>query len=217
MLYIFVNYTINIYRELGKRNRNKKSPSSFFPKNSVVVGGSHVVGLQKIGDDRVKRNEKQSQIYFRLESKLAQKLDRRIERAGYTSRSEFFTAVAYVVLYGMESKKGTQNARDSETVSKLPETVITWIHAALPRITEEEILAGLHEVIAEMLTPVIAMKGVDIAFDATWEDVRLAFHERSGVWVTESDVREAYDSFAVVKRGELERYRERQMREDTEE
>ncbi len=162
------------------------------------------------------KNTKQRVIYFRLEDKLVQKLDRRIERIGYNSRSDFFAAVAYVTLYGDKTENQPLNGGKMETVSNIPENVKTWLRKTTPRISEDEILSGLHEIIEDMLLPVIAMKGVDIAYEHTWEDVRTAFHEKSGVWVTESDVREAYASFAAIHKAKLAQYRERQIMEGAE-
>lgn len=164
----------------------------------------------------MRRTIKQPLSYFRLDAKLAHKLDRRIQRAGFTSRTEFFTAVAYVALYDVKPKKETKNEEINKSIEKLPKTVTSWIQDTLPRISEEEILLELHAVIEEMLYPVLAMKGVDVAYENTWEDVRFAFHERKGIWVTESDIQEAYTSFAAVHRAEFAKYREKQLQAENE-
>lgn len=143
--------------------------------------------------------------YFRLDAGLAEKLNRKILRLGYTSRAEFFTAVAYAALAGCE-----RDAENPDTPS-LPLSLKTWIGNTIPQISEEQILSDLQTIIRENLFPVIAMKGKDIAFTSTWKDVRAIYREQTGIWVTESDLKEAYTAFDAVNRTELIRYREEQM------
>lgn len=141
--------------------------------------------------------------YIRISDTLAQKLDRRIKRLGYTSRSEFFTAVAYAAL--------SKTNPDAEHTKKLPDPLQTWLETTLPKQTEEEIQKTLHDLIAETLIPAIAMKGTAIAFENTWEDIRELCHEQTGIWTTESELCEAYKTFAAVHKTELTRYRENQL------
>ena len=143
--------------------------------------------------------------YFRLDAGLAEKLNRKILRLGYTSRAEFFTAVAYAALAGCE-----RDAENPDTPS-LPLSLKTWLGNTIPQISEEQILSDLQTIIRENLFPVIAMKGKDIAFTSTWKDVRAIYREQTGIWVTESDLKEAYTAFDAVNRTELIRYREEQM------
>ena len=143
--------------------------------------------------------------YFRLDAGLAEKLNRKILRLGYTSRAEFFTAVAYAALAGCE-----RDAENPDTPS-LPLSLKTWLGNTIPQISEEQILSDLQTIIRENLFPVIAMKGKDIAFTSTWKDIRDIYREQTGIWVTESDLKEAYTAFDAVNRTELIRYREEQM------
>lgn len=143
--------------------------------------------------------------YFRLDVGLAEKLNRKILRLGYTSRAEFFTAVAYAALARCE-----RDAENPDTPS-LPLSLKTWIGNTIPQISEEQILSDLQTIIRENLFPVIAMKGKDIAFTSTWKDIRDIYREQTGIWVTESDLKEAYTAFDAVNRTELIRYREEQM------
>lgn len=149
--------------------------------------------------------------YFRLDAGLAEKLNRKILRLGYTSRAEFFTAVAYAALAGCE--RDAENP-DTPTPS-LPLSLKTWLGNTIPQISEEQILSDLQTIIRENLVPVIAMKGKDIAFASTWKDIRAIYREQTGIWVTESDLREAYTAFDAVNRIELTRYREEQMENRT--
>lgn len=104
--------------------------------------------------------------YFRLDADLTEKLDRRIRRIGYTSRTEFFTAAAYAALYGFQADGG-----GAEGAATLPESVKDWLTEQIPDITDEQIQQDLQDLIAAHLTAVIAMKGVDVAFENTWEDI----------------------------------------------
>ena len=139
--------------------------------------------------------------YIRISDSLAQKLDRRIKRLGYTSRSEFFTAAAYAAL----------GKTDSANDTPLPDSLKTWIEGKIPKETEEQIREHLLRIISDTLIPVIAIKGIDIAFENTWEDIRELCHEQTGIWTTKSELREAYEAFAATHKTELTRYRKEQL------
>ena len=156
----------------------------------------------------MKQNTKKPMFYFRLDADLAEKLDKRIRRLGYTSRTEFFTAAAYAVLYGFKAKE-----EDADGGTNLPESVKEWLAEQIPNQSEEEISRGLMQLIAENLTAAIAMKGVESAYENTWKDIREMYHEQTGIWVTESDLKEAYTAFSAVHKAQLTRYREEQLGE----
>ena len=170
-----------------------------------------------------KKSDK-SLFYFRFDAELIEPFDRRIQRLGYTSRTDFFTAVAYAVLLGIDAFEtsdlsdisangkcpASSNVPDAPTPSP-PFSLKTWLGNTIPQISEEQILSDLQTIIRENLFPVIAMKGKDIAFTSTWKDVRAIYREQTGIWVTESDLKEAYTAFDAVNRTELIRYREEQM------
>lgn len=170
-----------------------------------------------------KKSDK-SLFYFRLDAELIEPFDCRIQRLGYTSRTDFFTAVAYVVLLGEDSletsasAKNPQKERDTASVknpdiksTSLSAALKTWVENSIPKISEEQILRDLQSIIRENLFAVIAMKGKDIAFTSTWKDIRDIYREQTGIWVTESDLKEAYTAFDAVNRTELIRYREEQI------
>ena len=161
----------------------------------------HLLPNPKNGGQTLGKKANKTVSYIRINDTLAQKLDRRIKRMGYTSRSEFFTAVAYTAL-------GKTN---QETTKDLPKTTRDWIDTNLPKQTEDEIQKTIHDLIAENLTAAIAMKGIDIAFENTWEDIRELCKEQTGIWTTESELREAYETFAAIHKTELTRYRENQL------
>lgn len=98
-----------------------------------------------------------------------------------------------------------------EITGPLPQHVKDWIANTMPPLTEEEIIVCLHKVIEDTLLPVIAMKGVDMAYEKTWEDARAIFHEETGIWATQGDIHEAYVSYAAMHKRELMQYRKNQM------
>lgn len=159
----------------------------------------------------MRKKSSKPMFYFRLDADLAEKLEKRIQRMGYASRSEFFTAAAYAALYGF----GAEGDEKNLIAENLPESVREWLASGMPNATEEEIQKSLRNLIAENLTAVIAMKGVDVAFENTWEDIREMYHEQTGIWVTASDLKEAYTVFSAVNKAQLTRYREEQMRNNT--
>ncbi|HJJ48727.1 MAG TPA: hypothetical protein O0X39_07070 [Methanocorpusculum sp.] len=140
--------------------------------------------------------------HFRMDDTLAGDLDKRITRMGYRSRSEYFTAVAFITLYG-------KTAEDS-----VPDEVCDWIEAGKPPLSEFEIRQNLLEMIHIMLMPVIAMKGQKIAFAKTWQALREEFHRIHEMWLTESDIREAVDIYALIHRKELDDYRNKTLNEE---
>ena len=174
----------------------------------------------------VSKKSDKSLFYFRFDAELIEPFDRRIQRLGYTSRTDFFTAVAYAVLLGIDafetsdlsdiSANGKYSTSDKNPdTPSLPLSLKTWLGNTIPQISEEQILSDLQTIIRENLVPVIAMKGKDIAFASTWKDIRAIYREQTGIWVTESDLREAYTAFDAVNRTELTRYREEQMENRT--
>ena len=133
--------------------------------------------------------------YFRMDEHLAKDLDKHITRMGYASRSEFFTAVAYTVLYG-------RTAED-----KITDTLNDWLENAKPPLSEFEIRQNLIELVGKMLHPAIAMKGKELAFANAWETIREEFHTAHDIWLTESDIREAFNAYTLIRRKELNDYR----------
>ncbi|MBR1990417.1 MAG: hypothetical protein IJ987_08060 [Firmicutes bacterium] len=141
----------------------------------------------------MKRNRKEVACHFKMEKETAQKLDTRIKRAGFASRTDFFTAVAERVL----GSAGTA----------LEESVRDWIDTQTPALAEEQIEAVLEETIREYLLPVLAIHGAELAFERTWKDTRRIIHDRIGLWLTESEIKNAYSRFEHLHRKELNDYK----------
>ena len=141
------------------------------------------------------RKENRDLCHFRLEPTLAERLEISVRRRGFPSRSKYFTAVAKVTV------------GEDEGEIPLPPKVKEWIDKNKPPLTETEIKTHLEELIRNLLFPPLSLRGVDIAHETAWKDVRSRFREEHGMWLTESDIRTAIEEFASVHHGELTDYR----------
>ena len=150
----------------------------------------------------MKQKQKNTVCHFRMKHDTAQKLDQRIKRSGFASRTDFFTAVAEAAL-GQTSENLEQTARD-------------WIDTQLPSESEEQIEALLDSTIREYLLPVLAIHGADLAFDRTWKDLRRIIHEKTNLWLTESELKTAYHRFENIHRKELNDYKNEHLEGDEE-
>jgi len=150
----------------------------------------------------MKQKQKNTVCHFRMKHDTAQKLDQRIKRSGFASRTDFFTAVAEAAL-GQASENLEQTVRD-------------WIDTQLPKESEEQIEALLDSTIREYLFPVLAIHGADLAFDRTWKDLRRIIHEKTNLWLTESELKKAYQRFENIHRKELNDYKNEHLEGDEE-
>ena len=141
------------------------------------------------------RKDNDSLCYFRLNPLLVGKLEKTVRRRGFPSRSKYFNAVARVTV------------GEDEGEIPLPPKVKEWIDKNKPPLTETEIKTHLEELIRNLLFPPLSLRGVDIAHETAWKDVRSRFREEHGMWLTESDIRTAIEEFASVHHGELTDYR----------
>ena len=150
----------------------------------------------------MRQNPKHVVCHFRMKRDTAQKLDTRIRRSGFASRTDFFTAVAEQVL---------GSAGDA-----LEESVRDWIDTQTPAITEEQIEAVIEETIREYLLPVLAIHGAELAFERTWKDTRRIIHDRIGLWLTTSELKNAYTRFEHLHRKELNDYKNEHLQGEEE-
>ena len=149
-----------------------------------------------------KQKRKDTICYFKMKQDTAQKLDLRIKRSGFASRTDFFTAVAEAAL-GQASEALEQSIRD-------------WINTQTPTETEEQIEAVIDQTIREYLFPVLAIHGADVAFESTWKDVRHIVHDRINLWLTTSELKQAYTRFENLNRKELSDYKNEHLTGDEE-
>ena len=134
----------------------------------------------------MRQNQKHVVCHFRMKRDTAQKLDQRIKRSGFASRTDFFTAVAEAAL--------------GQASENLEQTVRNWIDSQTPVQTEEQIKAVIDQTIREYLLPVLAVHGADIAFERTWKDTRRIIHDHMGLWLTTSELKNAYTRFENIHR-----------------
>ena len=150
----------------------------------------------------MKGKRKQVACHFKMEKDTAQKLDLRIKRSGFASRTDFFTAVAEAAL-GSAAQNLEQSVRD-------------WIDSQTPKQTEEEIEAVIEQTIREYLLPVLAIHGADLAFERTWKDLRRIIREKTNLWLTETELKNAYQRFENINRKELNDYKNEHLEGDEE-
>ena len=150
----------------------------------------------------MKQNQKHVVCHFRMKKDTAQKLDLRIKRSGFASRTDFFTAVAEAAL-GSAAQNLEQSVRD-------------WIDSQTPKQTEEEIESVIEQTIREYLLPVLAIHGADLAFERTWKDLRRIIREKTNLWLTETELKNAYQRFENINRKELNDYKNEHLEGDEE-
>ena len=150
----------------------------------------------------MRQNQKHVVCHFRMKRDTAQKLDQRIKRSGFASRTDFFTAVAEAAL--------------GQASENLEQTVRNWIDSQTPVQTEEQIEAVIDQTIREYLLPVLAVHGADIAFERTWKDTRRIIHDNMGLWLTTSELKNAYTRFENIHRKELNDYKNEHLEGDEE-
>ena len=149
-----------------------------------------------------KQKRKDTICYFKMKRDTAQKLDTRIKRSGFASRTDFFTAVAEAAL-GSAGEALEQSVRD-------------WIDTQTPTETEEQIEAVIDQTIRDYLFPVLAVHGADVAFESTWKDIRRIIHDRMNLWLTTSELKQAYTRFENLNRKELSDYKNEHLEGDEE-
>ena len=149
-----------------------------------------------------KQKRKDTICYFKMKRDTAQKLDLRIKRSGFASRTDFFTAVAEAAL-GSAAQNLEQSVRD-------------WIDSQTPKQTEEEIESVIEQTIREYLLPVLAIHGADLAFERTWKDIRRIIREKTNLWLTETELKNAYQRFENINRKELNDYKNEHLEGDEE-
>lgn len=130
---------------------------------------------------------------FRLKQDDVEKFDRRIRRAGFTSRSDFFTALVRIIINETEEQNPLASAK-------------AWACEQMPDVSEETIERAIEDAIKQHLFAVIAINGADVAYERTWKDLRSIVREKTGVWTTASELRCAYTRFEDKHRRELYDY-----------
>ena len=140
----------------------------------------------------------QVQCYFRLPHNLVKEFNRICEKLGYASRGEFFTAIIYHIL-----------DKEAEEKDSLEFKTAAEIRSGLgnrENLSPAQILRRLRGIIDGMLKPVVAVQGVETAYNSCLDDVREAFHERYGIWLTNDEIREGFHQYELLNKPELRDY-----------
>lgn len=138
------------------------------------------------------------QCYFRLPRVYLKELDKVCKKLGYRSRTDFVTAMVYRIL-----------DKEAEEKDSLEFKTAAEIRSGLgnrENLTPMQLSRRLRGIINKMLKPVIAVQGVETAYNSCLDDVREAFHEKYGIWLTVDEIREGFYQYELLNKPELRDY-----------
>ena len=144
------------------------------------------------------KNENRVQVYSRLPVDVANAFDKCINRLGYKNRGELITAFVYSLL---ELNTEKQNELVFTVAKNLRGNQTNKLH-----LSETQIKRKLREIIGTMLMPVIARRGLDVAFDAGCNDVRENFFDKYGLLLTDDEIHEGFCQYELLNRSMLREY-----------
>ena len=144
------------------------------------------------------KNQYGVQCFFRLPQHLVGEFDKLCQTLGYTSRAEFFTAIVTIILDGEAEEK---DSLAFKTAAEFISGSETGVHLSPAQISRR-----LRAIIDKMLKPVIAIRGVETACSTCLEEVREAFHEKYGIWLTEDEIREGFYQYDLLNKPKLRDY-----------
>lgn len=147
------------------------------------------------------KTENEIQCYFRLPERLVKKLDRKLKRLGYSSRTDLFTAFVYLLL---ENSELQEEERKKQSENLLFRTALQI--QGDNKLTETQISIRLRKLIDAVFKPAVAMKGVDAAYSAGVFDIREEFYRQNGLWLTNAEIREGFEMYSLVNRNALRNY-----------
>ncbi|MCQ2377519.1 MAG: ribbon-helix-helix domain-containing protein [Methanocorpusculum sp.] len=125
-------------------------------------------------------------------------LDKVCKKLGYRSRTDFVTAMVYRIL-----------DKEAEEKDSLEFKTAAEIRSGLgnrENLTPMQLSRRLRGIINKMLKPVIAVQGVETAYNSCLDDVREAFHEKYGIWLTVDEIREGFYQYDLLNKPELRDY-----------
>ena len=144
------------------------------------------------------KKEKGVQCFFRFPEELIEDFDSCILRLGYKCRAEIFTAFAINLL---EREIENKEELTPKIAAKLRGNQTNKLH-----LSETQIKRKLREIIGQMLMPVIAHKGLDIAFDVGCSDVRESFFDKYGLLLTDNEIHEGFCQYDLLNKSMLREY-----------
>ena len=138
------------------------------------------------------------QCFFRLPGSLVTVFDNCRGRLGYTSRAELFTALAYGVM--------DKDAERADALMSQPALDMRDLIRSGGNLSSQQIFRRLCGVIGDLAMPVVAVRGVDTAYDAVRFDVRDAFFEKYGIRLTDDELREGFTQYELLNKKKLRDY-----------
>lgn len=142
--------------------------------------------------------------YLTISETESKTLDALIKDLGFTSRTEYFTAVAHVAIYGPFA--------DNQNNPGQPAT--TWIKTLTgdrdTTLTQQETFM---DILHEIAFPVIAARGGEHTLTLIAGDLKTAMLDRCGAIPTNAQMKEWTTIFENIFRPELTRYRTTQYRD----
>ena len=144
------------------------------------------------------KKEKGVQCFFRFPEELVKDFDSCALRLGYKSRADIFTAFAINLL---EREIENKEKLTPEIAAEMRGNQTNKLH-----LSETQIKRKLREIIGTMLMPVIAKRGLDVAFNAGCNDVRENFFDKYGLLLTDNEIREGFCQYELLNKSMLREY-----------
>ena len=142
--------------------------------------------------------EEQTQIHVRLPAHLVSGLDRLQKRVGFSNRADMLKGFILLLLRQFEREEDSLLFQAADTfLDKKPGT---------PALSEQQISWQLQDIIGSMLMPVIAAKGARAACKAALCDIQDAFFEKTGIWLSEDEIREGFYEYELMNKPALRNY-----------
>ena len=143
-------------------------------------------------------SEEQAQIHLRLPAHLVTGLDRLQKRSGFSTRTEMFKGFILLLLRQSELE-------DEQLLFKTADKFLDK-KPGTPALSEQQIFSQLQDLIDSMLKPVIAAKGARAACKAALCDIQDAFFEKTGIWLSEDEIREGFYEYELMNKPALRNY-----------
>jgi len=140
--------------------------------------------------------------YLKINNEEGIILDRIAEELGFLSRTDLFTACAHILIYGQTTEG--EPSPDPGTVRELQK-----LHELNQKICIQ--MQTFTQILDEIALPVIAMRGIDVAFSSLGHDIKLLMLERCGMVPEDADIRDWLKIYKNTRRSEIIEYRTKQF------
>jgi len=140
--------------------------------------------------------------YLKINNEEGIILDRIAEELGFFSRTDLFTACAHILIYGQITEG--EPSPDPVTVRELQK-----LHELNQKICLQ--MQTFTQILDEIALPVIAMRGIGVAFSSLGHDLKLLMLERCGMVPEDADIRDWLKIYKNTRRSEIIEYRTKQF------